>query len=84
MRHLAASDAARPLGCTQSTEIIATQGVELSGSLPRGYDLATMYTAGVTVQSAHATAARTLIDLLTAAEAEGRRAQAGFLGAAGS
>ena len=84
MRQLAVSDAAKPLGCTQSTEIIATQGVELSGSLPRGYDLATMYTAGVTVQSLHATAARTLIDLLTAAEAEGLRAQAGFLGAAGS
>ena len=41
MRHLAASDAARPIGCTQSTEIISTEGVVLSGSLPTGCDLAT-------------------------------------------
>ena len=36
MRELAASSAERPIGCTQSTEIIATKGVELSGSLPKG------------------------------------------------
>jgi molybdate transport system substrate-binding protein len=83
MRQLAASDAVRPLGCTQSTEIIATKGVALSGSLPRGYDLATMYSAGVTVKSAHATAAQALIDLLTAAASQELRTQAGFLGAAG-
>jgi molybdate transport system substrate-binding protein len=79
MRELAASNAARPLGCTQSTEIIVTSGVELSGALPRGYDLATMYTAGVTVQSVHAPAAQALIDLLTAAEVAPLRRQAGFL-----
>ncbi|HTO64759.1 MAG TPA: substrate-binding domain-containing protein [Bradyrhizobium sp.] len=79
MRQLAASEAARPLGCTQSTEIIATKGVKLSGELPRGYELATTYTAGMTVQSVHAKDARALIDLLTAAEAEPLRAQAGFL-----
>ena len=39
MRHLAASDAAKPLGCTQSTEIISTPGVVLSGSLPQGCEL---------------------------------------------
>ena len=45
MRHLAESDARRPIGCTQSTEIISTKGVMLSGSLPPGCELATMYTA---------------------------------------
>jgi molybdate transport system substrate-binding protein len=80
MRQLAASEATRPLGCTQSTEIIATAGVELSGPLPQGYDLATMYTAGVTVQSVHAKAAQVLIELLTAAEAAALRSKAGFLG----
>jgi molybdate transport system substrate-binding protein len=84
MRQLATSDAARPLGCTQSTEIIATPGIKLSGSLPKGCDLATMYTAGVTAQSAHGKAAQALIDLLTSAEAQGLRAEAGFLDAAGS
>ena len=45
MRELAASDARRPIGCTQSTEIISTGGVMPSGSLPPGCELATMYTA---------------------------------------
>ena len=36
MRELAASEAQRPIGCTQSTEIISTKGVRLSGSLPPG------------------------------------------------
>ena len=36
MRHLAASDAARPIGCTQSTEIIGTKGVVLSGVAAAG------------------------------------------------
>jgi molybdate transport system substrate-binding protein len=79
MRQLAASDAARPLGCTQSTEIIATSGVELSGSLPRGYDLATTYTAGITAQSVHAKNAQALIDLLTATDTAALRRPAGFL-----
>ena len=79
MRQLAASDAARPLGCTQSTEIIATSGVELSGELPRGYDLATTYTAGMTAQSVHAKAAQALIELLTATETAVLRSEAGFL-----
>ena len=79
MRQLAQSDARRPIGCTQVTEIIAVKGVELSGALPRGCDLATMYTAGITVHAAHADPARLLIDLLTAADSEALRHQAGFL-----
>ena len=79
MRHLAASDAVRPIGCTQSTEIISTPGVALSGSLPPGCELATMYTAAVTTQAAHAEQAQALIDLLTAAGQRGLREQAGFL-----
>ena len=81
IRQLATSGAARPLGCTQSTEIIATSGVELSGSLPPGYDLATTYTAGINVQSVHATAAQALIDLLTATDTAALRSQAGFVNA---
>jgi molybdate transport system substrate-binding protein len=84
MRELAASDAARPLGCTQSTEIIQAKGVERSASLPRGYELATTYTVGITEQSIRAEAAQALIGLLTAAEAAPLRAQAGFLAGAES
>jgi molybdate transport system substrate-binding protein len=79
MRELGASDAKRPIGCTQSTEIISTEGVELSGSLPKGCELATMYTAGVTTSAAHASEAQALIALLTGAAAREERVRAGFL-----
>jgi molybdate transport system substrate-binding protein len=82
MRHLAASDFKRPIGCTQSTEIISTEGVVLSGSLPQGYDLATMYTAAITTPAAHARQAQALIDLLTSANHQDLRIRAGFLGSA--
>jgi molybdate transport system substrate-binding protein len=79
MRQLAESDTVRPIGCTQSTEIISTKGVMLSGSLPRGYDLATTYTAAVTTQAAHVKQAQALIDLLVGADQHQLRARAGFL-----
>jgi molybdate transport system substrate-binding protein len=81
MRHLAGSDARRPIGCTQSTEIISTPGVVLSGSLPPGCELATMYTAAITTGSAAAPQAQRLIDLMTAADARELRQRAGFVGA---
>jgi molybdate transport system substrate-binding protein len=81
MRHLAASQAARPVGCTQSTEILSTAGVVLSGSLPPGCELATMYTAAVATQAAHAPQAQLLIDLLTGLDQRELRIQAGFLNA---
>jgi molybdate transport system substrate-binding protein len=79
MRHLAESNARRPIGTTQSTEILATKGVKLSGALPRGCDLATMYTTAVTTRAAHAHEAQILIELLTASDRRALRAQAGFL-----
>jgi molybdate transport system substrate-binding protein len=78
MRHLAASEALRPIGCTQSTEIIITPGVLLSGSLPPGCELATMYTAAVTTRAANAKQAQALIDLLTDADQRELRTRAGF------
>jgi len=78
MRHLAASDAARPIGCTQSTEIIATPGIVLTGPLPEGCELKTMYTAAVTTHAANAGLAQALIDLLTSPDAQAARSQAGF------
>jgi len=79
MRHMAESDAKRPIGCTQATEIIATKGIKLSGALPRGCDLATIYTAAITTHATHAREARILIDLLTSRDQQTARAQAGFL-----
>ena len=81
MRQLAGSDARRPIGCTQSTEIISTAGVVLSGSLPPGCQLATMYTAVVTTHAASAQAAQRLTDLLTTNDQRELRSRAGFLDA---
>jgi molybdate transport system substrate-binding protein len=79
MRHLAGSDAVRPIGCTQSTEIISTPGVVLSGSLPPGCELATTYTAAVTARAENAKQAQRLINLLTDADQCALRVRAGFL-----
>ena len=79
MRELAASGARRPIGCTQSTEIVSTKGVTLSGALPPGCELATMYTAGIAVRADHAAQARILIELLTGAGQSEQRERAGFI-----
>jgi molybdate transport system substrate-binding protein len=79
MAHLAASSASKPIGCTQSTEIISTPGVMLSGSLPEGCELATMYTAAVATRPANAKQAQVLIDLLVGADQREQRQRAGFL-----
>jgi molybdate transport system substrate-binding protein len=79
MRHMADSDARHPIGCTQATEIIATPGIRLSGALPRGCDLATVYTAAITTRASHPREAQILIDLLTAADHGALRERAGFL-----
>jgi molybdate transport system substrate-binding protein len=79
MRHLAESPARRPIGCTQSTEIIGTPGVTLSGALPSGGELATMYTAAVKAGAVRPREAEILIELLIAADHRELRRRAGFL-----
>ena len=79
MRHMADDNAARPIGCTQATEIIATKGIKLSGALPKGCDLATVYTAAIASKAVRAREAQVLIDLLTAADHGHLRERAGFL-----
>ena len=79
MREMANSEARRPIGCTQSTEIISTKGVVLCGALPPGCELATMYTAGVISKAAHAPQAQELIGLLTGAGQREQRERAGFM-----
>lgn len=80
MRELATSTATRPIGCTQATEIIATDGIALSGSLPPGCELATMYTAGLTARAAHPKEAAALVALLTGADQKEQRQRVGFAG----
>ncbi|RTE95033.1 substrate-binding domain-containing protein [Bradyrhizobium sp. LVM 105] len=80
MRELANSTATRPIGCTQATEIIATDGITLSGSLPPGCELVTMYSAGITVRAAHPKQAAALIALLSGADRKNLRQRMGFTG----
>lgn len=64
MRALAQSTAQRPIGCTQETEIRATPGVTLVGSLPSGCELLTVYTAAVTATAQAPAEASRLISML--------------------
>jgi len=84
MREMAARGAAagsagpRLIGCTQATEILATAGAELVAPLPEGFGLSTVYAGAVASRAEHPQLARRLLAMLTAAEAAGDRAAAGF------
>jgi molybdate transport system substrate-binding protein len=78
MRALRGATSARPIGCTQVTEILATDGVTLVGPLPKGAELVTTYTAAVCARAASPAQAARLRDMLTDAAARDARAHAGF------
>jgi molybdate transport system substrate-binding protein len=64
MAAMAKSDLVAPIGCTQVTEILNTDGVDYIGPLPAPYDLSTIYTAAVAVNAEAPEDASTLIALL--------------------
>ena len=66
------------LGCTQDTEILYIEGVDLIADLPREFELATVYTAAVCTGAKAPEAAAALIGLLAGAEAAGLRVECGF------
>lgn len=78
MRELAASPLARPIGCTQVTEILNTPGVRLVGLLPGEFELATVYTAAIASKASHPQAARKLAAMLVADAAASHRDRLGF------
>ena len=51
----------------------------LSGTLPPGCELSTVYTAAVATRAAHAQQAQSLIDLLIGADQRELRERAGFV-----
>jgi molybdate transport system substrate-binding protein len=79
MRELAAARGGRPIGCTQVTEILNTPGVTLVGPLPKEFELATIYTAGVCTRAVAPQQARELAVLLTGEDTCGARERAGFV-----
>lgn len=66
------------VGCTQVTEILNTEGVQLAGLLPPALELSTVYTAAVVRGAPNALAARQLIAMLAAPEAAELRQACGF------
>lgn len=78
MRELAASLEPGQIGCTQVTEILYTEGVELVAVLPVRFELATVYTAVVAAGSAQAAAAQALVHLMAGEETRAMRQQGGF------
>ena len=78
MRELAASTDDVPIGCTQVTEILYTDGVRLAGVLPSEFELATGYTAAVAARSADSERARRLVALLSAEGSRALRRAGGF------
>ena len=78
MRELGASTAARPIGCTQVTEIRYTAGIRLVAVLPSQFELATVYTAAVTATARAPELAARFVALLAGAEALPLRAAGGF------
>jgi molybdate transport system substrate-binding protein len=79
MNAMAACDDPHVIGCTQVTEILITQGVDLVANLPLEFELATMYTAGVRSTSTCQVEAQAMIDILTSPEQAELRAKGGFL-----
>jgi molybdate transport system substrate-binding protein len=77
MREMAGS-AGNPVGCTQSTEILATPGVRLVGPLPPGSELVTVYTAAVNANSQDVKAAADFVSRLAGDSSRALRASAGF------
>ena len=78
MRELAASQAPRPIGCTQVTEILYTPGVRLVARLPAAFELATVYTAAVATRAADPQRAAALVALMAGPGAAALRAECGF------
>jgi molybdate transport system substrate-binding protein len=79
MRALANSKGERPIGCTQITEIFATPGLELVGSLPPSCALSTVYAAAVTRHAQAPDAAARFVAMLTAESGRADRGELGFV-----
>jgi molybdate transport system substrate-binding protein len=78
MQHLAQSREPHAVGCTQITEIVDTDGVQLVGALPPPFELVTVYTAAVSAGATDPERARRLVTLLAASASAPTRTAAGF------
>ncbi|KPP86376.1 MAG: molybdate transport system substrate-binding protein [Rhodobacteraceae bacterium HLUCCA08] len=78
MAQMAGSPLANPIGCTQVTEILNTDGVTLIGPLPDPFALSTVYSAAVATDAEAPEDARLLIEMLADPEIAEIRRGVGF------
>jgi molybdate transport system substrate-binding protein len=78
MQALAQAADRQPIGCTQVTEILYTEGVTLVAPLPPEFELVTVYTAAVCTRAKEPSLARQLVALLSGGELSAIRSTAGF------
>jgi molybdate transport system substrate-binding protein len=78
MAALAGASDRGAIGCTQATEIVYTPGVELIGTLPPGFALATLYSAAVCRRAGAPEAAQRLIAMLAGPASRETRERCGF------
>ncbi len=78
MKAMAETNESGLLGCTQATEILFTDGVDLVALLPKEFELATTYTAAVCTQSNQLRHAVALINLMVSKELAALRLDCGF------
>jgi molybdate transport system substrate-binding protein len=80
MAALASAVDARPIGCTQVTEINCTPGVRLLGGLPKVFELVTLYSAAVCARAVNAPLAERFVEHLTGPASKALRSAVGFEG----
>jgi molybdate transport system substrate-binding protein len=78
MKALAEASGHGLLGCTQITEILYVDGIDLVAPLPTEFELATVYTAAVCRASAKSDLAAELVTLLSGPASAGLRKACGF------
>ena len=78
MEALAKSRGSGLIGCTQVTEIKATPGVTLAGTLPESFELATTYAVAVCSSAREPELAQRFVQMLAGPESFELRRQAGF------
>lgn len=78
MASMAACDEPGLLGCTQVTEILYTDGVELVAALPAEFELATVYTAAVCSRAQEVALAKRLVGMLGGEASKEARERGGF------
>jgi molybdate transport system substrate-binding protein len=78
MRELASDSGSGAIGCTQITEIKYTSGIALVGALPEAFELATVYSAAVSVTAREPELARRFVELIAGPRSRCLREQGGF------